>query len=128
MDYLYLSDICLSPLVKNAQHESGVANKLFQYMFGRNPIIVSDCRPQMELVQSLNCGIAYSNQQEFVDAIRVLVLDADLRQQMGDNGYRGLYDRYDNDQFERKLIGVYEGLMDGMKSNHPIKRPDGNSA
>jgi len=111
VDYLYLSDVCLSPLIKNAQHESGVANKLFQYMFGRKPIIVSDCRPQMELVQSLNCGIAYSTQQEFVDAIKKLVLDENLRQHMGDNGYHGLYDRYDNDKFELKLITAYEDFV-----------------
>ena len=33
--YLDISDICIAPFHKNPQHESGVANKIFDYMLGK---------------------------------------------------------------------------------------------
>jgi glycosyltransferase involved in cell wall biosynthesis len=109
-DYLYRSDICLSPLVLNAQHESGVANKLYQYMFGKRPIIVSNCRPQVELVTSASCGLAYTDQASYVAAIRKLVTNPELRREMGKNGFHALYERFDNIAFEQQLLGVYQSL------------------
>ena len=35
--------------IKNEQHESGVANKIFQYMWAGKPLIVSNCLPQQRM-------------------------------------------------------------------------------
>ena len=40
------SSVCISPIEKNPQHDSGIANKVFQYMLFAKPIIVSNCTPQ----------------------------------------------------------------------------------
>ena len=39
LTYLNISEICLSLISKNKQHESGVANKIFQYIYGAKTII-----------------------------------------------------------------------------------------
>jgi glycosyltransferase involved in cell wall biosynthesis len=55
--YVLASNICLSPLLRDEQHDSGVANKIFQYMLFERPILVSDCIPQLEIVETLS--VAY---------------------------------------------------------------------
>ncbi len=109
--YMHISDIFLSPLIKNEQHESGVANKIFQYMYGAKPIIVSDCKPQKELVESLNCGVSYSTQKEFLDRLTELVKNEELRAKLGANGIKKLYEKYDNKDYENILLTVYDSVL-----------------
>lgn len=106
--YLQISDICLAPFLKNPQHESGVANKIFQYMYGRKPIIASDCGPQRKLIESFHCGLIFSNQDELVKDIILLSNNKDLQREMGDNGYWALKENYNSESFNRVLIDVYK--------------------
>ena len=106
--YMDISDILLSPLLKNEQHESGVANKIFQYMYAGKPIIVSDCKPQKELVESFNCGLSYSTKEEYLDCITILVEDKELREKLGANGYHKLYEKYDSKEYENILVSLYD--------------------
>lgn len=105
--YMAISDIFLSPLIKNKQHESGVANKIFQYMFAGKPIIVSDCKPQKELVEFFNCGFSFSTNEEFLACITKLVESKELRERLGANGFEKLYEKYDNKDYENILLGIY---------------------
>ncbi|MCK7532427.1 MAG: hypothetical protein MZV63_16040 [Marinilabiliales bacterium] len=66
--YLDVSDICLAPFHKNPQHESGVANKIYDYMLGSRAIIASDCKPQRNLIEKHQCGLVYNNLTEFQDS------------------------------------------------------------
>lgn len=108
--YMNNSDIFLSPLAKNEQHESGVANKIYQYMFGKKPIIVSDCKPQKELITSFNCGLSYSTQEEYLACIIKLVENKSLREELGVNGYKNLYKTYDNKNYESILVKLYQSV------------------
>ncbi|MDD3737964.1 MAG: glycosyltransferase family 4 protein [Lentimicrobiaceae bacterium] len=109
--YMYISDIFLSPLKKNKQHESGVANKIYQYMYGGKPIIVSDCKPQKKLVESFNCGLSYSTQEEFFECVKKLVENKELRETLGANGFKKLYENYDNESYDNILIGLYNEFL-----------------
>ncbi len=106
--YLHISDICLAPFLKNPQHESGVANKIFQYMYGHKPIIASDCGPQKELIETYKCGLVFSNRVELVNAIIELVSDEDLRIEMGDNGFRALQENYNSELYDKILVDAYK--------------------
>lgn len=108
--YLHISDICLAPFFKNPQHESGVANKIFQYMYGKKPIIASNCGPQERLIESFNCGLIYSSQEEFVEKIKYLVLNPKEGEAMGMNGYRGLYEKYNSESYEGILLNLYKEI------------------
>ena len=66
VSYLNISDVSLAPFIKNKQHDSGVANKIFQYMYGRNPIIASNCKSQSLLIKQFDCGLVYSDNNDFV--------------------------------------------------------------
>ncbi len=108
VSYMHISDIFLSPLIKNKQHESGIANKIFQYMYGAKPIIVSDCKPQKELIESCDCGLSYATQEEFLECITTLVQDEALRIRLGANGVKKLYEQYDNKDYENILLALYD--------------------
>jgi glycosyltransferase involved in cell wall biosynthesis len=105
--YLDISDICLAPFHKNPQHESGVANKIFDYMLGKKPVIASDCKPQKRLIEKYNCGIIYSNSSELKAAIIKLSAEPDLRRIMGENGYRAILSEFNSSLVKENLLKIY---------------------
>lgn len=108
--YLKIVDVCIAPFHVNPQHDSGVANKIYQYMFGKKPIIASNSKPQMELIKRFNCGLIFKNQQELSQAITSLCNQPHLAKEMGENGYRKLYEEYDSDAFNNNLLEIYNQL------------------
>ncbi len=108
--YLSISDICIAPFHKNPQHESGVANKIYDYMLGAKPLIVSDCKPQMELVERHSCGLVFSDIPGMKEAIIKLVSDSDLRIVMGKNGYEAVMRYYNMGILKSGLLGLYDSL------------------
>ena len=105
--YLSKVDFCVAPFVVNDQHESGIANKIFQYMYGRKAIIASNCKPQANLIIKYNCGIVYTNDQEFVDAIINLVGNPELTRSMGKSGYQALLDDYNLDKLKVDFLNAF---------------------
>jgi glycosyltransferase involved in cell wall biosynthesis len=109
--YLDFSDICLAPFLRNPQHDSGVANKIFDYMSGKRPIIASDCLPQQKLIEKYDCGIIFRDQEEFSDSMIRLLTDKDLRKKMGENGYKAIITEFNLEKKKTDLINLYKGLL-----------------
>ena len=109
--YLEISDICIAPFLKNPQHESGIANKIFDYMLGKKPIIASDCIPQQELIERYNCGLVYHNEYELVNAMIRLLNDSRIRMEMGENGYNAIIKEHNSGAIKGNLIEMYESLF-----------------
>lgn len=107
LTYMNNCDICLAPFIKNPQHDSGVANKIFQYMYGKKPIIASNCTPQQVLIEEANCGIVYHNQVELEDSI-VKLINSKEKDILGENGYRALLKKVEEDT---KLQSLYSSLL-----------------
>jgi len=107
--YINISDICLSPIVKNDQHESGVANKVFQYMLFERPLIVSDCKPQAKIVEEEKCGLVFKSEdpQDLEEKISTLYNDESLRAKMGENGKKAVLERYNTDIVGKNLVNLY---------------------
>ncbi|HLN55264.1 MAG TPA: glycosyltransferase family 4 protein [Bacteroidales bacterium] len=108
--YLEISDICLAPFRKNPQHESGIANKIYDYMLGGKPLVVSDCRPQKNLVEKYNCGLVFSDTTEFYNALITLLKDEQLRRSMGRNGQNAITSFYNIATFKDLLIKAYNQI------------------
>lgn len=113
--YLSLSDICVAPFLKNPQHESGVANKIFDYMAGGRPVIVSDCLPQQKLIEKYECGLVYRNQTELTASIIKLLSDERLRMKMGENGRIAIVEEFNIDLQKRPLLYAYSELKSPEK-------------
>jgi len=106
--YLGICDICIAPFHKNPQHESGVANKIYDYMLGGKPVIASNCKPQQNLIEKYNCGLIFETITEFHDAIISLLNEKLLREKMGENGRQVIIREYNTNIIKEKLISVYE--------------------
>ncbi len=109
--WLDFSDICLAPFLRNPQHDSGVANKIFDYMSGKRPVIASDCRPQQKLIEKYDCGLIFRDQKEFSESIIRLLGDDDLRTKMGENGYQAIISEFNLEKKKTDLINLYKGLL-----------------
>jgi glycosyltransferase involved in cell wall biosynthesis len=108
--YLEICDICVAPFHKNPQHESGIANKIYDYMLGGKPVIASNCKPQQNLIEKHNCGIIFENKTEFHDAIIRLLYNKPLRENMGENGRQAIMKEYNTDIVKENLILMYKTL------------------
>jgi glycosyltransferase involved in cell wall biosynthesis len=109
--YLDVSDICIAPFLKNPQHESGVANKIYDYMLGKRPIVASDCRPQQKLIKKYNCGIIYKDEAGMEEAIIMLLKDKNLGPVMGENGYNAILSEFNTEKIRNNLLSLYNNLM-----------------
>jgi glycosyltransferase involved in cell wall biosynthesis len=105
--YLQITDNCIAPFHKNPQHESGVANKIYEYMLGGKPLIVSDCMPQQNLVEKNNCGLVFRNMTEFRDAVIKLINDRELRSALGKNGMDAILREHNMAKVKENLISLY---------------------
>lgn len=107
------SAICISPILKNPQHDSGVANKVFQYMLFGKPILVSDCDPQVEIVRRTGCGLTFKSGDASDMAIKLsqLLNDDEKCKIMGEKGKKAVYDEYNTEKQGEAIIKAYEDLL-----------------
>ena len=113
--YINITDICLAPFHKNPQHESGVANKIFDYMLGGKPVIASDCKPQRKLIERYRCGLIYTTRSEFKAAIEKLSSDPELRAEMGKNGFNAIVNENHMGLIKSSLTSLYKTIStDGI--------------
>ena len=120
--YLDISDICIAPFHKNPQHESGVANKIFDYMLGKKPVIASDCRPQQKLIEEHNCGIVYRNDKELKKAITDLLENKQQGKEMGLNGYKAVIEEFNTDKVKGQLLSFYNQIETVGSKNRSLNR------
>lgn len=109
--FLDLCDICIAPFHKNPQHESGVANKIYEYMLGGKPIVASDCKPQQNLIEGYNCGLIFKSPEEFHNEILTLLSDKTLRETMGNNGKKAILNYLNTKTDKSQLIALYNHLL-----------------
>lgn len=116
--YINASDVCTSPLIKNDQHESGIANKVFQYMLFEKPLIVSNCYPQQKVVEEENCGLVFEseNASDLADKIEILYNDEILRKEMGINGKKAVLAKYNYEKASNNLVAMYKNIESRIES------------
>jgi len=107
--FIKLSDICLSPLHKNPQHESGIANKVFQYMLFEKPILVSNCKPQETLINKYNCGLSYiwNSRDDFIEKVLYMYNNRGLVSQMGKAGRKAILEELNGNIISNQLANLY---------------------
>lgn len=94
--YLAVASVGLSPLVRNVHHDTTHANKLFQFMHGGLPLIVSDCTAQASLVTSTSTGLVHpaGDAHALAQAAIQLATHSDEAQEMGQKGEAAVANRF----------------------------------
>ncbi len=111
--YVNKSFACLSPIIKNEQHESGVANKVFQYMLFERPVIVSDCKPQESIIDKYSCGVVFKSGDaaDLAEKIQYLINNPEESRSMGINGKKAVLNEYNIENYKLNLLNMYKSLI-----------------
>jgi glycosyltransferase involved in cell wall biosynthesis len=109
--FVECSQVCISPLLKNPQHESGVANKIFQYMLFGKSLLVSDCTPQSEIINKTGCGLIFKSGDHEDMALKLseLLSDNELRNRMGEKGRKAVLEEYNTEIQGTEILKAYAG-------------------
>jgi glycosyltransferase involved in cell wall biosynthesis len=109
---LFYAKLGISPILRNQQHESGVANKIFQYMLLEKAILVSDCQPQVDIIKECQCGLYYQdrNIDDLVEKILWCYLNTDILAEMGRKGKLAILNKYNSDVQFQPVLEFYNNL------------------
>jgi glycosyltransferase involved in cell wall biosynthesis len=108
--YLDISDAGVAPFVVNEQHDSGIANKLFQYMYGGLPVIVSSCAAQKEMVEKFRCGYVYDSYSELKFLMRKLIEERETGIEMGNRGREAVINNLNMNVGSLQVKSLYRNI------------------
>lgn len=88
--------------------------KIFEYMSVGLPIIISNFPKLKKLILDIGCGIPVdpTNPEEIAKAIEYLIEHPEEAKQMGENGRKAVLEKYNWEHEEKKLLRIYEELLD----------------
>ena len=103
-------DIGIIPHQKHAHTDATIPHKLFQYMLGRKPVIVSNCKPLERIVKETRAGLVFEsgNTENLADKIMELCSDSEHRKTLGSNGRAAASREYSWEVEGQKLVRLYE--------------------
>lgn len=106
------ADVGLVPHVKSAHTDATVPHKLFQYMWRRLPVIVSDCAPLERIVRETDCGFVYPSGDSgaLANCLSKMHDRQDRADTMGEAGHRAVAQKYNWDTAGETLLEIYRSL------------------
>ncbi|MCK5310423.1 MAG: glycosyltransferase, partial [Thermoplasmata archaeon] len=116
--YVKKSDVCIIPHHSNPHTESTIPHKIFQFMYLRKPILVSDVGPLKRVVDGTNSGLVFKagDAIDLAQKINKILNSKEQWEAMGDNGRKAVQERYNWNMESRKLISLYDNLEKQQKS------------
>ena len=107
--YIKAATVCISPLKRNPHHDTTYANKIFQYMAMGKPQVVSNCPAQQHVIESENCGLVFTseNEIELAEKIVYLLKNKNIAEQMGGNAKEAVLTKWNWDITKKELMNIY---------------------
>lgn len=102
-------DIGLMPLANNEYTKGKCAYKALQYMSHKKPVVVSDVGINAKWIQS--GGILVKSDYEMQIAIKRLIKNPSLRNELGRNGYKIIKKRFEREVIATKLKKALQGVL-----------------
>ena len=87
--------------------------KMFEYMASGLPVISSNIKLWKEIIDDSYCGICLNplEPREIAEAIEYIISHPKEAEQMGQNGKKAVFEKYNWQVEEKKLFEVYEELI-----------------
>jgi glycosyltransferase involved in cell wall biosynthesis len=107
--YASISDVCISADFINPQRDSGIANKIFQYMLFGRPAVITNSRLYTLLVEENRCGLVFKNRDasDLAKQIKWLYNHPEEREIMGQNGKKAVHEKYNLETAGKELGELY---------------------
>ncbi len=98
--------------LENYNSRNSLPNKLFDYMAIGLPVISMNYPEITRIVEEEKCGIIIYNGEleSFVEAMETISNNTNLRKELGINSYDAIKEKYNWDNYKRKLIDMVENL------------------
>lgn len=111
-NYLITAKIGIIPLPPYKKFMKNIPLKMFEFMGCGLPIVLSDLPPSRQFIKGENCAIAVepNNINEYANAIKLLLNNPEKAIEMGNNGKKLVFERYNWHSEEKKLIQLYNDL------------------
>lgn len=102
--------VCLHPLLN---YMTALPIKLFEYMAAGIPVIASDFPILRKIIEENKCGICVNplNPEEIATAIKYLYDNDAERIEMGENGRKAVFEKYNWDKENEKLSILYKKIL-----------------
>ncbi|MFV0531483.1 MAG: glycosyltransferase family 4 protein [Flavobacteriales bacterium] len=110
MEYIAGADCGLIPHIKSSHTDHTIPNKLFQYMYLKKPVLVSNCKPLERIVKECNNGFVYKYNQPNQFSEKALKLIHGKYDNFEENGYQAVLKKYHWAKEEEKLKKSYTDL------------------
>ena len=87
--------------------------KIFEFMEAGLPVICSNNRLWEEIIKSYKCGTSIDpeNITEITNSITKIIKNSELASEMGANGRKAVYDKFNWETQEKELIGLYKSIQ-----------------
>lgn len=114
-DYLGMAKIGIVPLPPYKKFQKNIPLKMFEFMGSGLPVVLSDLPPSRQFIEGENCAIAVEpdNIEAYARAIKLLLSKPETAVEMGNKGKQMVFQKYNWDAEEKKLIQLYEELTLG---------------
>ena len=112
MWYVQMSEIGVIPYHSTPQTNNSMPHKIFQYMYFRKPVVVSDVRSLKRIVEEAECGIVFSagDHKQLAERVLEAMKDENRLMEMGENGRSAVMRKYNWSIDGAKLIKLYRDL------------------
>ncbi|HKO10960.1 MAG TPA: glycosyltransferase family 4 protein [Acidobacteriaceae bacterium] len=108
-----VADVGLVPHHATEHWRTTIPNKLFDYMAGGLPVLVSDAPPTKRIVNETSCGLVFRDRDPADLAARVMdLVDVRTRQRMGVAGREAVLERYNWGRDGMRLVQHLENVHD----------------
>ncbi len=112
-NYIRKAFIGLSLLQPVSKFKKNIPQKIFEYMACGIPVVASDLPSTSSFINESKCGILVNptNPDEIADAIIYLFQHSDEARKMGENGRKVIFEKYNWELEEKKLLALYNTLV-----------------
>lgn len=115
-EYLYKSRIGIITIPPFKKYLKNIPLKIFEYMGCGLPVIASDLPPTRQFVEGKDCAILVQHEPSaYANAIISLLDNPRKAQEMGENGKKLVFEQYNWNAEERKLLKLYSDIVDDKR-------------
>ncbi|MCG2712672.1 MAG: glycosyltransferase [Candidatus Omnitrophica bacterium] len=109
--YLEEIDIGVMPLIQNSKfNKSKSPTRLFEYMAMEKPVVVSAVGEANEIIIDGFNGLLADNKADFINKLRTLIEDRDLRENLGKNARETIISKYRIEKLTQSLVKAIKSL------------------
>jgi glycosyltransferase involved in cell wall biosynthesis len=107
------SKIGIVTFLPSPNHIDSQPNKMFEYMSAGIPVVSSNFPLWKEIVEGNNCGLTVDpkDPKEISGAIEKLLSNDKLAEEMGQNGKKAIFEKYNWGIEEKKLLNIYKKIL-----------------